>query len=128
MSTGTRGIALTAWLLASFVPVLATACDDSETPAGVGPSSTPARQTISIEPLELSLKVGEAGQLHAKVDGVDAIFFPGMIWSTSDPSVAIVSPAGMVSAQAEGFAVITAALQNSNAVARVVVGRMNEKL
>lgn len=61
------------------------------------------------------LTLGDSASLRATLDGVRQA---GMAWSSSDPSVVAVSPAGIVSARGEGSATITGSLATATQVVR----------
>jgi hypothetical protein len=122
MSTGSRRFALAAWFLALLSPLGATSCEGAD-PLTEPRMYRPLDPVVSVEPSEVSLTVGESVQLQAIVAGVRGIFRPEITWTSSDPGVADVSSNGVVTAGAEGLAVITATLGSRSASARAVVGR-----
>ncbi len=68
-------------------------------------------EAVDISRSALSLRAAESAWLTAKAEPADA-FAPGLLWSTSDPSVAVVNKAGGVLAMGPGTAVITASATN----------------
>ena len=62
--------------------------------------------SVALDKSELSLNVGESSQLNAVVLPADATN-RNVIWSSSDPSVAVVSSSGKVTAVSGGTAIIT---------------------
>jgi alpha-tubulin suppressor-like RCC1 family protein len=89
--------------------------------ADVGPPSDVASVTMS--PRELTLAVGESQQLTATPQDQAGNPLDGrtITWTTSEPSVADVSEAGMVSGIDVGTATITAASEGKSASAAVLV-------
>lgn len=63
--------------------------------------------SVDVTPASAKIAVGETVQLSATVNGPDCMS-TDITWSSSDPSVASVSPSGLVSGQAEGYATIFA--------------------
>lgn len=86
----------------------------------LGVSDAPA--SVTVEPGESTLAVGETVQLGATVrDGGDAVLEVPVTWSSSDPDVATVSDGGLVRAEAPGSAKITATAGPAAGSADVVV-------
>ena len=78
-------------------------------------------QSLSLDPSELSLKVGGTGKLTATVDPSDA----DVLWTSDNPSVASVDATGQVKALAAGKAVIKilAGAGDQSAACTVTVGK-----
>ena len=85
------------------------------TPAAVG--------TVSILPASASLTVGGTASLAPTVTDVNGVPMAGreVTWTSSDPLVASVSPAGVVVANAVGSATITASSDGKSGTAAVTV-------
>jgi uncharacterized protein YjdB/GH25 family lysozyme M1 (1,4-beta-N-acetylmuramidase) len=74
-------------------------------------------KTITLTPTAVSLSVGGTQQMAAAVSGTaDAV----LVWSSSDPSVAAVSEAGLITAVKKGTCTIKAALKEDTATAASV--------
>ncbi len=80
-------------------------------------------RSLVVSPAQCTCTVGDAVQLAATArDGNGNLLTSGAVtWATSDGAVAVVSPAGLVTAVAGGEAVITAVLDGLAATARIVV-------
>ena len=84
------------------VTVTATFEADNGGGGGGGGGGTPA--SVELDEEALSLKAGETATLTATVSPAGA----AVVWASTDPSVASVSPDGTVTAHRAGMAVITA--------------------
>ncbi|WP_064075908.1 P22 phage major capsid protein family protein [Prescottella equi] len=76
---------------------------------------------ITVSPTTASVKVGETTKLTVKDDGGDAIQSRGATYTSSDPTKATVSSAGVVTGVAVGNATITAKYQGKTATAAITV-------
>lgn len=97
-------------LLAFAFLLLSCKKDDKSSPSAV----------LEIVPDNLTLQVGEYYNLALLLNGVD-IAAGAAQWSSSNEQVAFVS-AGLVYAQTDGTAVITATYNNASAMCQVLVG------
>ena len=127
MSCSSRRLSVLTSLLFSVTPLLLVGCDEAELPTNTTASSQPPQPGFAVEPSALELAVGQTAQLHARIGDEPGVQLPGLIWTSSDPDVAIVSPAGLVAAMAEGVALITAQVGTMTAGASVVVGRAENR-
>jgi hypothetical protein len=77
---------------------------------------------VTIEPKELTLAAGESRQLRGYVSTSKGIFLPGAVsWSSVDPSIALVSTTGMVTAVREGQTAIVATSLAAEGSARATI-------
>ncbi len=96
------------------------ACDDSP----VDPPPTPVPTTVEVTPAELTLtSIGATGELSATVLDQDGVEISGaeVSWSSSDASIASVGSNGLVTAEADGSATITATSGDASGSATVTV-------
>ncbi|MGE3617927.1 MAG: Ig-like domain-containing protein, partial [Gemmatimonadales bacterium] len=116
---------------------LVTAVGNGQTTvhAVVGPASFANTATITVQQLPATVTVtpaakafsapGQTQQLSAAVR--DALGAPvsaaAVTWATSDPAVATVSAAGLVTAQGSGAATVTASAGSASGTAAVTVGQ-----
>jgi Bacterial Ig-like domain (group 2) len=119
MSAQTRTLALLAWLL------VGAACDDLDWGVAGPPPDIPSDPALAVEPSNIDLVVGGTAQLTGRFRGSRTLL-QDLIWTSSDPEVAAVSPNGMVTARGEGVATITATDGKKNAVAEVTVGPVSQ--
>ena len=84
---------------------------------GCQPDPEPTVNSVTLDKTKLTLAVGAEEMLKATVDPAGT----AVAWASSDNAVAIVTGGGMVSAVAEGTAVITATAGELSGVARVKV-------
>ncbi|HEX6316093.1 MAG TPA: Ig-like domain-containing protein [Gemmatimonadaceae bacterium] len=92
--------------------------------AGCGGSSEPpAVATVAVSPTSASPRVGQTVQLSATVKdaGGNVLSGQSVSWSSSAAGVASVSNSGLVTANALGTAMITAASGNKSGVATITV-------
>jgi uncharacterized protein YjdB len=75
--------------------------------------------TVDVTPATLASSIGDFDRLSATAEGRE--YTNGVKWSSSDTSVATVSPAGVVSSLAAGTATITATYRNTGATDTCVV-------
>ena len=109
-----------------LIPVLLVlACGDSGTAPTTTPTTpTPVATSITLSATTLSFtSMGETKQLSATVKDQNGNTMSGasVAWATSDPSVATVSSAGLVTATANGMATITGTSGSASARASVTV-------
>jgi len=113
-----RAAALCAFLLIAFA-LAACGGGDGETaaepPAGGGTPAAPSAVAFQVWPARVQLATG--GQAAIGAPGTTA----AVAWSSSDPSVATVDAAGIVSGVARGSATITATAAGATASATVRV-------
>jgi uncharacterized protein YjdB len=96
------------------------ACDDSP----VDPPPTPSPAAVEVTPAELTLNsIGATGELSATVFDEDGVEISGaeVSWSSSDASVASVGSNGLVTAESNGSATITAESGDASGSATVTV-------
>ena len=124
MSSSSRTLSVLTSLLVTVTPLPIVGCDEAELPTYSTSSGQPP-QSVAVEPSEVGLAVGQTAQLQANIGGVRGYLFPGLTWASSNPDVAIVSVVGLVTARAEGIAIITAQVGKSSAGSRVTVGRID---
>ena len=108
LSTKARG-RCGAWLFVGAPVLWLAGCGGTDSPAG--PDYTPVAWTVTVSPTEsMLLSIGETQQLTATVTDQTGSTTSGLsvAWSSSDPSVASVSEAGLVTAVAPGAASIVA--------------------
>jgi hypothetical protein len=84
-------------------------------------------QAVMVGPSEATLEIGEQVQLVATAmnSGGSAISNKLFSWSSSNPAIASVSVAGLVTAHANGTVVIAATSENVTGTARIVVSSPN---
>jgi len=112
--------------IASIVAAIAlviTACNAPE-PAGIGSLTAEFDRTVVVSPSSATLDIGGTQQFSAQLIQNGTQKKASFTWSSSDPSVATVSSAGLVTAVAGGRATITAtASQMVSGTALVTVRR-----
>lgn len=91
-----------------------------------GDSAVPPVTQVEVTPPSATLEagdvIGEVVQLSATVRGDAGVLTDReLIWSTSDPSIAVVSNTGLVTARGPGVAVITATSEGRSGVAQITV-------
>jgi alpha-tubulin suppressor-like RCC1 family protein len=91
-----------------------------------GSTTTPAVTTVEVTPpsatLEMGDVLGDSVQLASTVRSAQGIVTDReVIWSTSDPSVAVVSSGGLVKARGPGPATITARSEGQEGSAQIIV-------
>lgn len=123
MSSSSRTLSVLTSLLFTVTPLIVVGCDDTAEPPTSPVIPAQPQPSVAIEPSEVGLAVGQTAQLHANIGGVRGHIFPGLTWISSNPDVATVSVVGLVTARADGIAIITAQVGKMSAGARVVVGR-----
>ena len=102
--------------------LLVVGCDGSVLPgpSAIGPQPTPL--IISIEPSSLDLVPGESRQLRAVTRTAPGIILPTpLAWTSSDESIASVSPTGLVTAKREGQVAIVASDYNGRGSGQAAV-------
>ena len=79
--------------------------------------------TITVSPTTLALSTGSTGELFAVTKDADGLVLAGrpVVWTSSSPLVASVSPTGSVVALTAGTATITATSEGKTATATVTV-------
>lgn len=82
---------------------------------GISACQEPITEPIGVAEIVVSggggnLRPGQSVQLSTTLKSTDGLLHPpiGLTWSTSDPSIATVSPAGQVTARRRGYATISA--------------------
>ncbi len=100
---------------------LLAACGDSST----APPPVPASLTVSPASLDFDA-VGDTAQLTATVVDQNGQVMAGatVMWESSDPAVAAVSAAGLVTSAANGSATVTATAGSATGAARVDVDQV----
>jgi Bacterial surface proteins containing Ig-like domains len=85
--------------------------------------SPAAPASVTVEPSDVTVQVGRSATLTATVKDASGNVLVGRAvdWSTSNPSVATVSPAGSVAAVAVGSATISATINGKSGTATVTV-------
>lgn len=116
LSRTASAFARTRLLAAAALALALSACEDP----GSGPGP---HVTVSIDPGDLQMDVGEQRVLTATATNPDGSEVPGVewSWSTSNPAVAEVSPLGLLTAKGAGEATITADGWGASGTARAVV-------
>lgn len=104
---------------AAFLPVtmgLMLSCKSSSEP-------TPTVATVEVTPTSANRQVGQTVQLSAAVKDADGNILSGQSvnWSSSASNVASVSASGLVTANALGTAIITAASGNKSGISTIEV-------
>ncbi len=121
----TRGARRAGWtIVATLGVLLLAACGDD---ASTGPGTTPPAQVAAVvlAPETASLLVGGTVTLLASPrDADDRPLARPVAWESSDPAVATVSDAGLVTALAEGAATISATSEGKAGTAVVQVARV----
>jgi len=115
-----RYIRLTAVLL------LAACSDGGSSPTSPPTPSTPVATSVTVSPTSLSFtSIGATQQLTATVKDQNGATMSGasVSWATSNPSIASVSSAGLVTALTDGTATITATVGSLQATATVSVAQ-----
>ncbi len=103
---------------ASFIALLSMiSCSASENTAG------PAVGSVSITPIEHTLRVGETVSLAVVVRNAsgEAVSGNGVVFTVSDPTVATVSNAGLLTALAPGTTTVAATISGRSATSIVNV-------
>jgi WD40 repeat protein len=98
------------------------ACSHSE-PVGISAAVVASAATVVVSPSEATLDIGGTQQFSAQLLKDDKQKKAAFSWSSSDPSVATVSSAGLVTAVAPGEATITATEKKESGSAHVTVRR-----
>jgi hypothetical protein len=112
-------------LLALALVSLASCGGESPTDT-IGFGVTPVATTVSVSPTSMRVfLIGGAGQLVATVldQGGAVMGGASVTWTSSESSVATVSPAGLVTAVAEGTATVTATAGSATRAVSVVVNQ-----
>jgi len=114
------------WLVSLVLP-LAVACNDSTTqppPLPLPPPPPPAVDRVLVGPTASLLVPQQTVQLTAVMRDADGTFLNdrSVVWSSSAPTVASVSTAGLVTAVAPGSASITATSEGRSGAASISVG------
>ena len=107
------GFGRTAVLTGALVTLMPTGC--SEDPVAVPPPPPPP--ALAIAPANALLSVGGTMQLLVRPDSRAA----EVVWSTSDPAIAEVSPTGFLTARRIGKARIVVSAGSDRAEASVLV-------
>ena len=115
MASRSRSVGMVTSLLLS----LAAGCNTDPSPP---PPPPPPIQPVMVEPSAFRLDVTQSMQLHLTM--APNLVGKPVTWSSSDPSVAVVTSRGVVLATAVGTAVITAAVGADSGKANVIVGRL----
>jgi hypothetical protein len=76
-------------------------------------SASPGTVTVNVTPSTLSSTAGDVDRLNATANARE--YTNGVVWTTSDPTVATVSSAGVVTSVAAGSATITATFAQTGA-------------
>jgi hypothetical protein len=112
-------------LAALLATLAASACSDATSTHTTPPPPPPARVTASVDvtPAAHTLVAGESVTLLARALDAAGVEIPGraVAWTSSNPLVAGVTPAGGVTAVSAGTAIITATIDQKSAVAQLVV-------
>jgi uncharacterized protein YjdB len=105
-------------LLPFFFALLA-GCSDGP----LGPGSREGVASVAVSPTDLSLEVGASASLTATPLDRDGVALDGLpvAWTSTDTLVAIVSPAGLVSARGAGSATIRASSAGKSGTVAVTV-------
>ena len=90
-------------------------------PGPIEPPPPPPTPLVAVAPSTLRLGLSESVQLHVTVAA--ALAGDPVAWSSSNPAVAAVTPAGMVRATGIGFAEIKATVRSEVGKAVVTVGQ-----
>ncbi|SRR6266571_911530 len=96
------------WVIAASVSTLLLACNQRE-PTGIGALTADLDRTVVVSPSSATLVVGGTQQFSAQIAQNGTQKKAAFTWSSSDPSIATVSSAGLVTAVGGGRATITAA-------------------
>jgi len=116
------------WVIAASVSTLLLACNQHE-PAGIGSLTADLDRTVVVSPSSATLDIGGTQQFSAQIIQNGTQKKAAFTWSSSNPSVATVSSAGLVTAVAGGQATITAAAsQTLSGTAQVTVRRAPPQL
>ena len=78
-------------------------------------------QSVSLEPNELTLKIGETYQIEMIINPISAIIYNPVAWRSSDPNVAQVDSKGNVTAIYAGECIITCKTKHHEDYCRVTV-------
>ncbi len=114
-----RGASPISWLCALTLAAL-SACVDEEGLPEIE-RSRPAAVTVTPSSASLS-SLGETATFRAQVTDQNGVSFPGAVtWSSGDPAVFTVSPGGVVTAVANGSAILTASYESVSGTASVTV-------
>lgn len=108
------------WLV--VIGLVTAACGEGDTTTSPPPQQTPV-VSVSVEPSTLTLAVGQTGNLTAAARDASGAALPGrtITWSTSDPTIATTSSAGVVTATAPGAATIIASCEGKSGGASITV-------
>ena len=99
--------------------------------ATVGITVIQVPRAISVEPSELAFSfLGDTATVSATVTDArdNVIANAGVDWSSSDPSVAMVDSAGLVTAVAPGNTLVTAHISDLEASARITVDQVPDEI
>ena len=106
------------WATVCLLGVVVAGCDSAITQPQQPPP--PPLTVVTVTPIALTLGVGQTKQLLANVIRPGPIA-PGVLWTTSDATVAQVSSIGVVTARKIGVAEISARAGSATGTASVTV-------
>ena len=105
----------------AIIALLIACSDSSDSPDPVSPP--PAVATVAVTPTARALIVGQIATLTATAKDADGNVVVGRAvrWATSNASIVTVSSAGVVTAVAEGSAMVSATIEGKTGQAEVTV-------
>lgn len=108
---------------ASVLLACAVACGGGSRDVTTSPPLGQSVANVAVQPTDTSVSVGASVRFGATLrdEAGRAVTGKGVSWSSSNPSVAAIDPAGTMTALAIGTITITATSEGKSGVARVVV-------